>query len=352
MIMPYIDCARFINTITHRSKPEWMSVNEKVYEDNAVILRKFDKNRPGVPILIVPPQAGHHSSIADYAPGCSLVQACLENTDKPVYAIEWKPSTPARSNESIDDLVRQLMVCVKKIRGRIVLVGLCQGGWLSTIYTALFGEDVAALVLAAAPIDFTAGGGKLQDLVQQLPMEYYRGLVRCGSGNMSGDLMLMGWKMMNPYDRFVGDFVNIWLNVRDERYLERTRKFQEWYEHTQDISGQWYLEAVEALFKENKLIKGRLKVLGEVVDLGRITCPLALLAGERDDITLPEQVYNLARYASTPKEQVFQAVIPQAGHISVFMGRRALQHEWPEALNFISGRLGWGRTCGSVEATC
>jgi len=352
MIMPYLDLARFFNTVTYRSKPEWMSANQVVYEDTAVILRRFDKDRLGESILIVPPQAGHHSSIADYGPGCSLVQACLENTDKPVYAIEWKPSTPARSNESIDDLVKQLMVCVKKIRGRVVLAGLCQGGWLSTIYAALFEDEVAALVLAAAPIDFTAGGGKLQDLVQQLPMEYYRGLVLCGMGNMSGDLMLMGWKLMNPYDRFVGDLVNLWVNVRDERYLERTRKFQEWYEHTQDISGRWYLEAVEALFKENRLIKGRLKVLGEYVDLSRITCPLALLAGERDDITLPPQVHNLALYASTPKEQVFRAVIPQAGHISVFMGRRALQHEWPQALHFISERLGRGKTCGNVEASC
>ncbi len=93
-------------------------------------------------------------------------------------------------------------------------------------------------------------------------------------------------------------------------------------------------------------------MLGEYVDLSRITCPLALLAGERDDITLPPQVHNLALYASTPKEQVFRAVIPQAGHISVFMGRRALQHEWPQALHFISERLGRGKTCGNVEASC
>jgi poly(3-hydroxybutyrate) depolymerase len=351
MIMPIIDLARFFNTAGHRSKPEWMSTNQKVYEDNAVILRRFDEARPGEPILIVPPQAGHHSSIADYAPGRSLVQACLEHTDKPVYAIEWRPSTPARSNESIEDLVKQLMVCVKKVRGQVVLVGLCQGGWLATIYAALFQEDVKALVLAAAPIDFTAGGGKLQDVVQQQPMQYYKGLVSCGMGNMSGDLMLMGWKLMNPYDRFIKNFVNIWVNVRDESYLQRTRKFQEWYEYTQDISGKWYLEAVESLFKENRLIKGRLNVFGEYVDLSRITCPLALLAGERDDITLPPQVHNLARYASTPKEQVFQAVIPEAGHISVFMGTRALQHEWPQALQFICGNPGSGKSRDRIMAT-
>ncbi len=340
MIMPYIDLARFFATAMHRRRPEWMTPNQEVYEDSAVILRRFDQGRSGEPILIVPPQAGHHSSIADYAPGHSLVQTCLEHTTSPLYAIEWKTCTPARRNESIDDLVRQLMVCVQKLREPVILIGLCQGGWLSTIYTALFGRDVRALVLAAAPIDFAAGGGKIQELVGQVPMQSYEAMVGCSGGMMPGDLMLMGWKLMNPYDRFVRDYLNIWLHVRDDAYLARTRKFQEWYEYTQDISGRWYLEAVEELFKENGLIRGRLKVLGELVDLGAISCPLALLAGEKDDITLVPQVHNLARYASTPEDRIFRAVIPEAGHISVFMGSRALRHEWPQALAFVLDEAG------------
>ena len=56
---------------------------------------------------------------------------------------------------------------------------------------------------------------------------------------------------------------------------------------------------------------------------------------ERDDITLVPQVHNLELYASTPESRVFKAVVPKAGHISVFMGKRALKHEWPAALAFI-----------------
>ncbi|MFA5653567.1 MAG: alpha/beta fold hydrolase [Desulfomonilia bacterium] len=298
-------------------------------------MRRFDEDRAGDPILIVPPQAGHHSSIADYAPNQSLVQTCLRQTNHPVYVIEWKSSTLSRRGETIDDLVKQTMLCVKKAGPPVILAGLCQGGWLSAIYAALFPDDVRALMLAAAPIDFTAGGGKIQDMVNTLPLMYYQYLVGLSGGNMSGDLMLMGWKMMNSYDRFVRDYLNLWINVQDESYLERTRKFSRWYEYAQDISGRWYLDVVEKLFKQNRLIRGTLEVLCEYVDLQNISCPLALLAGERDDITLVPQVHNLEHYASTPRDHIFKAVIPQAGHISVFMGRRALQHEWPAALAFI-----------------
>lgn len=339
MATPYEDLAKFFGTALYRAKPQWATPNRVIYEDNAVILRRFDSENTGVPILIVPPQAGHHSSIADYSPDHSLVKTCLRETSNPIFAIEWKSSTFKRKEEAIDDLVKQMILCVKMAGSPVILAGLCQGGWLSSIYAAMFPKDVSALILAASPIDFTAGGGKIQDLVNTIPFWYYQYMVACGGGNMSGDNMLMGWKLMNSYDRFIGDYLNLWINVRNEDYHERTRRFSSWYEYTQDISGNWYLEAVKELFKDNKLIKGELKIFGRFVDLRNISCPLALLAGERDDITLIPQVHNIALYASTPKKQVFKTVIPKAGHISVFMGKRALQHEWPEALKFLQKQL-------------
>jgi len=233
-----------------------------------------------------------------------------------------------------------LLMCVKiaGASGPVTLAGLCQGGWLSAIYAAMFPRDVRALILAASPIDFTAGGGKIQDIVNTIPFWYYQYMVGCGGGNMSGDLMLMGWKVMNAYDRYVGDYLNLWINVRSESYHSRTRRFMGWYDYTQDIPGSWYLQVVKDLFKDNKLIKGEFEVLGRKVDLSDISCPLVLLAGERDDITLTPQVHNTEHHVSTPAAHIFKSIIPKAGHISVFMGQRALQHEWPEALAFL-------RTC-------
>jgi hypothetical protein len=77
-----------------------------------------------------------------------------------------------------------------------------------------------------------------------MPIDFYQWLVTMGFGNMLGDMMLMGWKIMNPYERFVSDFINLWVNVRDENYRERSKQFQTWYEYTQKfpaagISRQW-----------------------------------------------------------------------------------------------------------------
>jgi poly(3-hydroxybutyrate) depolymerase len=336
---PCLDAARFIGTASCRCTPEFMTPNTVVHEDKAVILRRFDEGRSGIPILIAPPQAGHHSSIADYADGQSLVQTCLKETSSPLYVIEWKSSSPYRFQETIDDLVLQMHTCVQEIGEPVILAGLCQGGWLSAIYACLYPENVRAMALAAAPIDFTAGGGKVQDIVRKMPLSFYQTLVTLGMGTMPGDFMLTGWKLLNPYERFVSDFVNLWVNAGDTKALERTKKFQTWYEYTQNISGSWYLEAVEKLFMKNLLIKGELQVLGKTIRLQSITCPIAMLAGEKDDITLVPQLFNMSSYISTPRENIFQTVVKGAGHISVFMGRVALKDHWPVALEFLKERL-------------
>lgn len=353
MLNSYLDFAKFMETATYRRTPEFVSPNTTIHEDKAVILRRFDQGRHGVPLLIIPPQAGHHSSIADYSREQSLVQTCLRQTTLPVYVMEWKSCMPSRRHETIDDLVLQLRRCIHAVGEPVILAGLCQGGWLCAIYASLYPEDVKALMLAAAPIDFTAGGGKLQDVVQTLPIDYYRWMVDMGCGNMLGDFMLMGWKIMNPYDRFVGDFINLWVNVGDDSFHSRSKHFQTWYEYTQDIAGYWYLQAVDKLFKQNQLIKGALEVLGHPVDLKVITCPVAMLAGEKDDITLVPQLFNMREYITTPAEDIFQTVVEEAGHISVFMGRRALKIHWPKALRFILTKAGLADalTCQSPART-
>jgi len=339
-----MDVVNFVETASYRKTPRFMTPNTVAYEDSAVTLRRFDSDRTDIPILIIPPQAGHHSSIADYAEGQSLVQACLNETTRPVYVIEWRTSSPYRCSEKIDDLVLQLHACVQKIGSPVILTGLCQGGWLAAIYCCLHPRNVTSLALAAAPIDFTAGGGKIQDIVQRLPISFYRMMVTLGCGTMPGDFMLAGWKLMNSYDRFVRDYVNIWVNTRNDAYLERTKKFQTWYEYTQDISGGWYLEAVENLFMKNLLIKGELFILGRKIELGSISCPVAMLAGEKDDITLVPQLFNLRKYISTPGENILQSIVKGAGHISVFMGKTALKENWPAALRFLTGPQSLSRT--------
>lgn len=310
--------------------PAWTTPNsvELVRED--VFLRNFTTQDSSFdfPILILPPQAGHHSSIADYGPGQSLVEAALKEGAS-VYAAEWRGATRERRHETIDDFIQSTHACVEAVcpgGEPLTMVGLCQGGWQSAIYAALYPERVSHLVLAASPIDFLAGNGKVQTYAEALPMAFYEYLVALGGGNLPGEFMVTGFKMLNAYERYVQDPMDAYEHIDDEKYMQRYRRFRNWYEWTQDIPGNFYLQVVRQLFKENRLIRGELEVLGQKVDLARITCPVTLIAGEKDDITVPPQLFNAERYLGS--EDVVKMMAP-AGHVGVFMSKQVVRDYWP-----------------------
>jgi len=217
-------------------------------------------------------------------------------------------------------------------RGKVDLIGLCQGGWQSAIYAALYPEKVNSLTLAAAPIDFKAGCGKIQCYAEMYPMSFYESMVLSGGGTMPGDYLKLGFKMLNPLDRFFLDYSDLYRHMSDSEYLEKSRKFRNWYEYTQNLPGKMYLQIVKELFKDNGLVKGTLRIMGTRVDLRAIKCPLFLIAGEKDDITLPEQLFNIEKYVRSKK--IIKLVAP-GGHIGVFMGRKTLEDYWPRVFHEI-----------------
>ncbi len=70
---------------------------------------------------------------------------------------------------------------------------------------------------------------------------------------------------------------------------------------------------------------------GDVIDLARIDAPLFLLAGQRDHITPPAQVFALAEHTSTPLDEVTVRTAA-GGHLGLFMGSEALREHWPPIL--------------------
>jgi polyhydroxyalkanoate depolymerase len=312
----------------HSSKPDWTLPNRVLYENCSFALRLF-REGSGEPVLVVPPNAGHHSSIAE-----RLIEMFMEELpDVPVYSMDWAPANPcnASKSDSVSDLHDYVTKSVDIIGQPVHLVGLCQGGWLSAIYTALHQDKVKSLIVGASPIDFHAATdeSKVQSWVKQLPLSFFHGLVALGGGVHLGDMQLTGFRLMNPYDRYVGDYVELWNAIydEDEKAIARWRRNHIWYDNPQSIGGAWYLEVVDKLFKQNLLVKKQLEVSGQIVDLSEITCPVYMIAGEDDDITYQRELFGLADHISS--KVVKKVVMPDCGHVGVFVREQSLAH-WRE----------------------
>jgi poly(3-hydroxyalkanoate) synthetase len=135
----------------------------------------------------------------------------------------------------------------------------------------------------------------------------------------------------------VGRQIQLLANINDPAHVARYREFEDWFKHTQDIPGAFYLWIVEHLFRDNELIEGKLRIGGKKVNLKKITSPLYLLAGATDHITPPSQVFALADYAGTPAKNVERATT-SGGHLGLFMGHEALHEHWPPLLRAVYER--------------
>jgi len=322
--------------VVGRRRPTWSSPNKILLETPVGRLRDFSgRSRAQVlPTLVLPPQAGHDSCIVDYAPAQSQMRTIIAAGLKRAYSLDWIGATDATKDAGIDDYLEVIDRSIDRLGGTVNLVGDCQGGWLATIYAALNPGRVNTLTIAGAPIDFHAGDpaivAALRSFAPDGNLDFYRALVAAGNGTLHGEHMLAGFITMQP-DNEVGRQLALLANINDPAHVERYREFEDWFKYTQPIPGAFYLWIVEHLFRDNSLIAGTLKIGGQRVDLGRIACPLNLLAGKTDHITPPAQVYALADYASTDEPDVLRDQ-SAGGHLGLFMGHDALQHHWPKLL--------------------
>jgi len=297
-------------------------------------LREYGKPG-GIPTLVDAPHAGHTAMIADYHKGQSLIETLLANGIGHVVLTDWKPTTEDMKDLEIDKYLEEVLVAIDDLGGRVNLVGLCQGGWVSAMIAARFPDKVNSLVLAGSPIDTDAGHGPIKRMVHASPISFYEELVALGGGLMKGKFMLQGWKDMHPAQHYIQDHVDLYEHINDPVYISKEETFASWYENPIDLPGRWYLQVIGQLFKENRLAKGTFIGLGRSLNLQNIACPVYLLAGDSDDITTKEQVFNAEKYLGTPKNKIKKKLVP-GGHIGLFMGSRNLNEIWPSIARWIA----------------
>jgi poly(3-hydroxyalkanoate) synthetase len=252
-----------------------------------------------------------------------------------IYCLEWLPATQETKHTTIEDYIAAVHYCVTHLGGQANLIGDCQGGWLSAIFSALYPEMVNTLSIAGAPIDFQAGDGQIKEAVNNNAKLYpdggmalYRQLVSMGNGILDGRMMVMGFNLMKPGQTTLR-YLSLYRNIHDPEQSARFREMKNWYDFTQNIAGDFYLWIVQHLFRDNELILGKLVVGGRTVDMKQIKCPLFLVGGTRDHVTTPDQVFAMRQYVGTPSEQVHEYLV-DAGHIGLFMAKNVLTETWSE----------------------
>src|SRR5271169_3084533 len=321
----------------HETAFPWTSPNTIALELGSMRLRNFSIRADGPATLICAPYALHGATIADFAPGHSVVERLCQNGLSRVFVTDWRSATPETRYFTIDNYLADLNVAVDELGPPVDLVGLCQGGWLALVYAARFPKKVRRLVLVGAPIDIAAAESQLSRFVADVPVRMFDELVRQGEGIVPGDRTLESWGISSGFNE-----AEVTLQTPDDldpaRRSELGERFRHWHAETLNLPGVFYLQVVKWLFKENQLAERRFVALGQQVDLTQLRAPIFLLAASNDEVVSVDQLFATTRLVGTPAELLEKMTEP-CGHLSLFLGSKALDGSWRKISHWLSSEL-------------
>lgn len=289
--------------------------------------------RPQTPLLVIPSLINRWY-IVDLRAGASLVSALLESVD--TYCLDWGvPHDEDRylSWETLVKRIGRMVRAVKKDSGadQVGVLGYCIGATLSSIYTALHPEDVAALVNLAGPIDFSKSG-LLGELVDP---RWFDAAAVAAAGNVSKHQMQSGFVAMRPVSQ-LSKWVGLAANLHDSDFLTAFGALETWASDNIAFPGAAYETYISSLYQRNELVKGEHFVGGHRVLLSSIRCPVLTVTASQDHICPGSAATALNDHAGSKDNQVIEL---KGGHVGAVVGGRATRELYPAAAKWLSERL-------------
>ena len=316
------------------AEPEWSTPHTIALELQSVRLRDFSTGEDGVPALLCAPFALHGASVADLAPGHSLVATLRDAALRRLFVTDWRSASADMRFLRIDDYLADLNVLVDQLGGTVDLIGLCQGGWMALLYAARFPAKVRKLVIVGAPIDIAAGQSGLSALVDASPLAFFHELVKLGDGRILGRKVLKFWGPETMSSHEIHELLQADEPIDSPAFAQLEAVFRKWYAWTVDLPGAYYLEVIEKLYKKNEIAAGRFVALGQKIDLADICAPIFLLAASKDELIAPAQLFATEHLVGTPAHNIRKAMAP-CRHAGLFMGKKILGEYWPEIARWI-----------------
>ncbi len=93
-------------------------------------------------------------------------------------------------------------------------------------------------------------------------------------GNVPGELIDYGAKALKPVENYIGSYLTLWDNLDDPRIVQSWHAMNTWVTELIPMAGATYRQLIQELYRENRLIQGKLIIRGEQVDLSRIRANL------------------------------------------------------------------------------
>lgn len=318
-------------------------------------LPTLDKLKGQPVVLLVAPLSGHYATLLR-----DTVRTMLK--DHKVYITDWKNARLVPLSEGefhLDDYVNYVQDFIRYLQqtyGNCHVMSVCQPTVpvLAAISLMASRGETAPLsmIMMGGPIDASKSPTAVNNLATQRSHAWFENNViyrvppkfpGAGRRVYPGFLQHAGFVAMNP-DRHASSHYDYFRDLikGDMSSAESHRAFYDEYNAVLDMDADYYLETIETVFQEYKLVKGTWDVKNPEGELERVRpqdiqgSALLTIEGELDDISGSGQTaaaHDLCAAVPSGNRRHFE--VPGAGHYGIFSGRRWREMVYPVVKSFI-----------------
>jgi polyhydroxyalkanoate synthase len=294
-----------------------MTPGQVVFRNELIELIQYNPTTPQVhqvPLLIIPPWINKYY-ILDLRPGRSMIEH-LASQGVTVFLISWRNPDASMQRLRMDDYVRSgplaAMQVTKSITGssKVNLLGYCIGGTMLSLvlsYLKAIGDETPNTgTFFTALQDFSEVGDTAVFISEEMLDQIEKWIHP--KGYIDGPEMNSIFKLMRANELIWNFVVSNYLLGKEPPDFDLLY----WSSDGVRMPRDFHSEYLRNCYLENNLVKpDRVRVLGEGIDLRRVSVPCYVVAGSEDHIVPWRAAHRARALFSGPT----RLILGNGGHI-------------------------------------
>ncbi len=298
--------------------------------------RSANRRHP-VPVLLVFALI-NRPDIFDLRPGNSFVEFLLsEGFD--VFLIDWGYPEEEDSEIGLEQYVcDELHWGIREVlrstgEDELTVLGWCIGGTLCLMYAGTHPDNpIRNMALLTTPVDTTGSLYATWVAPDAFDAEY----VTEGYKAIPGQAIDWANKLMKPVTNYWTTYRRLWEGVlAGEPRRAAFQPMARWVADNPPFPASAYRDWITSMYKENSLVRGRLRLRGRRVDLARVDQSLLVVTAGADHIAPPQGTKPLLGLVSSDD---VTCIDRPGGHIGLMAGSKARDEIWPDIAEWLGKR--------------
>ena len=312
---------------------------EAVYSEDKMTLYRYQPDTSVVqektPLLIIYALV-NRPYMTDIQEDRSTIRGLLAG-GQDVYLIDWGYPDRADKYLTLEDYINGYInrcvdvMCERHGVDKVNILGICQGGVFSLLYSTLHQDKVKNLVTMVTPVDCKTPDNMLSHWVQQMDID----LLVDTMGNLPGEMLNWTFLNLKPFQLMGQKYVSMVDIISEEKNVKNFMRMEKWIFDSPDQAGEAFRQFLKYFYQQNLLIEGGLELDGQEVDLANLTIPILNIYAEQDHLVPPDASRALRKKAGS--KDYTELSFP-GGHIGIYVSGKAQKEVTPAISKWLKER--------------